>query len=428
MRSLVAALALIGTSVCCADLSPVEKRMVEQVKLDKNNQLHLLEKLVNIQSGTLNIKGVRQVGKVVSKELQSLGFKSKWINEPANMHRAGTLVAVHHGKQGKRLLLIGHLDTVFLTSQSFHRYSKKTHSAKGQGVLDDKGGIVVILSALKSLDKAGLLKDATVTVVLTGDEEESGKPAAISRKPLLDAAKQSDVTLDFEPASTMNTATIARRGISNWMITTHGNAAHSAAIFHEHVGMGAIFGLTYQLDQIRVKLEPIKDLSCNPGLIMGGSSLQFDTKTSAGKVTGKENIVANIAMVKGDLRYIDEAQKQFAKDKMREIVSAPVTGVKSQIEFVDGIPPMAQTENNLKLLNEYSQVSMDLGQGKVVALDAANRGAADISYVAAIVPANLSGLGPVGDDAHTLIESITLESLPVQTQRAAILMSRLIKK
>ncbi len=428
MRSLIAALAVISTSVCFAELSPVETQLAEQVKLEKNNQLHFLEKLTNIQSGTLNTKGVRQVGNLVRNELNRLGFKTKWVNEPANMHRAPTLVAVHQGKHGKRLLLIGHFDTVFLSSQPFNRYTQKTESAKGQGVLDDKGGVVVMLYALKALHKTGELKDASVTIVLTGDEEDSGKPGAISRKPLLNAAKQSDVTLDFEPASSLNSATIGRRGITEWTITTHGSAAHSAAIFHEHIGVGAIFGLAHQLDEIREKLQSTINLSFNPGLLLGGSSIQYDVNASAGKVSGKDNIVAKIAMAKGDLRYIDEAQKKFAEEKMREIIASPLPGVKSQIDFVDGIPPMAPTENNMNLLNEYSQVSIDLGQGKVIPIDASKRGAADISYVAAIVPENLSGLGPVGDDAHTVTEIVELDSFVIQSQRAAVLMSRLLKK
>lgn len=428
MRALLVALTVFSAPLCYAALSPVEQTLADSVQHDKQSQLHYLQRLVNIQSGTSNTKGVRQVGSLLRNELNQLGFKTKWVNEPADMHRAGTLIAVHHGNYGKHLLLIGHLDTVFLSSQPFHRYSQKMHSATGQGVLDDKGGLVVMLYALKALHKAGELKDASVTIVLTGDEEDSGKPAIISRKPLLDAAKQADVTLDFEPASTLNTATIARRGITDWTITVHGSAAHSAAIFHEHVGVGAIFGLAHLLDEIREKLQTTNNLSFNPGLILGGSSIQYDVRTSTGKVSGKENIVARIAMAKGDLRYIDEAQKRSAEEKMREIIAAPLAGVKSQIDFVDGIPTMASTENNMKLLNEYSQISIDLKQGKVVPLDASMRGAADISYVAAIVPENLSGLGPIGDDAHTTMESLTLDSLRVQTQRAAILMSRLIKK
>jgi glutamate carboxypeptidase len=125
------------------------------------------------------------------------------------------------------------------------------------------------------------------------------------------------------------------------------------------------------------------------------------------------------------VRYIDETQKQFAKEKMRSIISAKIAGVKSDIQFVDGIPPMAPTQNNLKLLQQYSQVSLDLNQGKVVALEPGVRGAGDISYVADIVPASLSGLGPVGNGTHTVIESAELASFVIQTQRAAILILRL---
>lgn len=426
LRGACTAFLLSMTAVVYAgNLTPLESSIAENVVDQKQNQLKFLEEITNIDSGTLNTKGVHAVGEVVRKELSKLGFKSRWADEPAVMHRAGTLVEVHEGKSKQKLLLIGHLDTVFSNETSKHLYTQKQHSAKGPGIIDDKGGVAVLLYALKALQTEGELKNLSIMIVLTGDEEDSGKPASISRQPLILAASKCNIALDFEPAITLNTATIARRGITNWTLTVHGNASHSATIFQDNVGMGAIFGIATQLNEMRLQLQHTKNLSFNPGMIFGGSSVQFNPVTGSGSASGKENIVAAIAMAKGDVRYVDETQKQFAKEKMRGIISAKLSGVRSEIEFIDGIPPMSPTKNNMKLLEQYSLVSQDLDQGRVVALAPGVRGAGDISYVANIVPASLSGLGPVGNGTHTVIESAELASFVIQTQRAAILIKRL---
>lgn len=426
MRGSLTALLFLTVPAFCLALSSAETSLINKVKLEQQNQLRFLQRLTDINSGTLNIAGVRKTGSIVSEELTNLGFKTSWVEEPVSMHRAGTLIAHHEGK-GKRILLIAHLDTVFSAAAPFQAYSQKKQIAKGQGVIDDKGGIAVLLYALKALHATGQLQNAAIDVVMTGDEEESGKPASISRKPLVDAARQCDIALDFEPSISLNSATIARRGISNWTITTRGTAAHSAGIFHDGVGYGAIFGLAQQLNAMRAQMQNVRNLSFNPGIVMGGSSLHYDSATASGSVDGRENVVASLAIAKGDLRYIDARQKQFATKRMQKIVSQKLPGVNSEIMFVDGIPPMALTRNNLKLLQLYSQVSVDLGHGKVTPVAASARGAADISYVAEIVPANLSGLGPVGYGAHTMAETLELPSLEIQTGRAALLISRLLK-
>lgn len=407
-------------------LSTTEQTMVNQIQQSQKAQQQFLEKIVNIQSGTMNTKGVHAVGKVVQKELEQLGFKTKWVEEPAKMHRAGTLVATHQGTKGKRLLLIAHFDTVFAKSLPFKKYQVTKNTAKGQGVIDDKGGIAVMLYALKAMQKAGTLKNANITIIITGDEEESGKPASISRKPLFEAAKKADIALDFEPAINSGTATIARRGITNWSLNVSGNASHSATIFQKQVGIGAIFAASQQLNEMRKQMQSIYNLTFNPGIIMGGSSINYNTEKGGGDVVGRENIVASKVLVKGDLRYIDQEQKKHAEDVMQKIVNTPLPGAKATLSFVDGIPPMSPTQHNLKLLNDYNKVSIDLGQGTVAPLDAGVRGAADISYISSMVPANLSGLGPVGIGAHTNIEAIELPSLLTQTQRAALFMSRLV--
>jgi glutamate carboxypeptidase len=269
------------------------------------------------------------------------------------------------------------------------------------------------------------LDDAAITVVLTGDEEDSGKPTRISRKPLLDAAHEKDIALDFEWAITKDTVTIARRGITNWILETHGKEAHSSEIFQKSAGDGANFELARILNMMRTTLQNEKDLSFSPGLILGGTTLNYEMKNSEGSAFGKGNVIAKTAMAKGDLRFLTVEQKTRAEKIISALVAQSLPGTSASIHFQDGMPSMPPTKKNLALLKVYSRASDDLGYGTVQALDPRLRGAGDISYIAALVSANLAGLGPQGTGAHSEKEIVSLDSIGMQTERAALLMYRL---
>lgn len=425
-RLIVIVLCFLTQLSFAASLSPTEIKMRDYLTHQQKDQIALLKKIVNINSGTGNIAGVHRVGEIMRSQFNQLRFKTRWVQEPAFLHRAGTLIAEHPGK-GKKLLLIGHLDTVFPPESKFQPFVLDKQMAKGQGVLDDKGGIITILYALKALQAAHVFDDMSITVVLTGDEEDSGKPTSISRKPLVNVARNKDFALDFESGSSLSTASIARRGISHWEVEVNGNGAHSATIFRKGVGDGAIFELSRILNTMRTQLQDEKYLSFNPGLSIGGTKVDYNKKNFQGNVFGKENIIAKIALAKGDLRYIDPMQKDAVKARMTEIVNQHLPGTQATITFVDGIPAMPPTLKNLTLLGKYSEVSMALDQAPIIPLDPGLRGAGDISYVASVVYASLVGLGPVGSDEHSVTESMDINSLFIQTQRAAIFMYRLTR-
>lgn len=410
-----------------AGLAKVENDIVQSVNSQNQTGLLLLEKIVNINSGTTNPPGVHTVGEILRPEFEKLGFKTYWVEEPPSMQRAGTLFAERMGHSGKRLLLIAHLDTVFSKNSPFQRFKKDAHFAYGPGVVDDKGGIIVILNALKALNSVHALDDVTITVALVGDEEDSGKPTTISRKSLIDAAKRSDVALDFECSLSLDTATIARRGISRFKIETTGSGSHSAQIFKKEIGFGAIYEMARILNSLRETLARQKDLSANPGVILGGTKMVYNDKTEAGSLEGKDNIIAKMALVDSDLRFISREQQVMAQKLIQKIVNQHLPGTHALVTFQNGIPAMAPTAANKALLALYSTISLDLGEGKVSALPVGDRGAGDISHVANWVPANLAGLGPLsaGDGAHSQNEGLSLRSLPIVTKRAAVLIYRL---
>ena len=403
-------------------LSRVEQKIRDYVRSHETEQINLLEEAVNINSGTLNLAGVRAVGKLLEPEFAALGFDAKWIPLPDAVGRAGHLFAESKGKRGKRLLLIGHLDTVFEgEGEKFVRYDTL---AAGAGSSDMKGGDLVILYALKALKHAGVLDDTRIIVALTGDEEDAGPLYEVSRKPLIEAAKRSDIALGFEEDA--GKGTVARRGMGGWQLVVTGRQAHSSGIFSQGSSFGAIYEAARILNEFREKLSGEQYLTFNPAVIIGGTDVSYDSSRIAGTAAGKDNIIAPKVYARGDLRFISRDQEAKAREAMRAIVAQHLPGTSATITFEDGNPAMPPTKGNYALLAALDSVSRALGQGPVEALDPGRRGAGDISFVSDYVDA-LDGLGVIGMRSHTPDERVNLKSIGPATERAAILIYRLTR-
>ena len=417
----------VSTSLHSQKLNRIERKIVEKVKSLDQESISFLEKVVNINSGTLNQEGVKKVGEVFGTAFKEIGFETEWIDMPAEMNRAGHLFASVDGDKGKKLLLIGHLDTVFEENspfQTFERFNDST--AYGPGANDMKGGDVIVLYALKALADLNLLKRANITVAFTGDEESTGKPLSISRQSLIEAGKKADIALGFETATSFENATISRRGASGWRVETKGKRAHSSGVFNENIGAGAIFEMSRILNAFYEEVRGEEYLTFNPGTLLGGTFVDYDKQTSSGEVFGKTNVVAQTAVVNGGLRFISEEQKENARAKMRAIVSQNLPQTSASIGFVDSYPAMGPTAGNQAVLEVLSDVSQDLGFGPVTGYDPSRRGAADISFVADYID-GLDGLGTMGNGAHTPQETVNLKTMNALIQRAAVLIYRLTR-
>lgn len=427
MKKLLLVSALLGFHAAQAQkLTITERKIIASVQQNMPQTEKLLEQVVNINSGTLNAKGVREVSTVFQKEFEALGFATQWVAMPESMQRAGHLVAQRSGKKGSKLFLIGHLDTVFELDMPFTKYTRLNDStATGQGVNDMKGGDVVILAALKALQANGLLKNAAITAYFTGDEERGGHGPE-SRADFIAKAKEAEVALAFETATNLHTVATARRGSSTWLLKTYGTAAHSSGIFKPAVGYGAIYEAARILNSFRETLSQEQYLTFNPGLLVGGSEVRYDETRARGEVVGKTNIIAPSATVTGDLRFLTEAQKETARTKMRAIVAQNLANTRAEITFMDGLPGMAPTAGNQKLAALADQTSRDLGFGPVAAGDPGSRGGGDISYVAQYLDC-LDGLGVSGKGAHAPGETINLKEFPLLVQRAALMIYRLTR-
>ena len=426
MRLFLAVLLLLTLpGAAMAQSTPNEQTMVRTVAAEHDRHIALLERMVNQNSGTLNLPGVRIVGDMVRAELEPLGFTVRWV-DMAETGRAGYLIATHEGP-GRNVLLIGHLDTVFEADNPFQRFERTAMRATGPGVGDDKGGVVVIIAALRAMQAAGTLGDANITVLLTGDEERIGAPLATARRDLIEAGRAAAFALEFENLAVEDEAdfgTIARRSSSNWTLTTTGRTGHSSGVFNEALGYGAIYELARILDGFRREL-PEPNLTYNVGVVAGGTPAAIDTEGFNVTASGKTNIVASTAIARGDLRTLTREQDQRVRARMQAIVAENLPRTDAELVFGEGgYPPMAPSEGNRALLARLNAVNRDLGLPEMAEYDPARRGAADSGFVAGDVD-TLGGLGMAGGNAHADGEWVDLDSLVRQAQRAAVLISRL---
>jgi glutamate carboxypeptidase len=410
-----------------AQISKLEKKVASYVDANNGGALKLLEETVNINSGSMNFEGVFKVGQIFKARLDALGFETRWVDGKP-FGRAGHLVGYHTGKgTGKTLLLIGHLDTVFEPSSPLQKYTLLNDStATGPGISDMKGGDVIIVYSLEALKQAGLLKNMNIIVVMTGDEELSGRPLEFARKDLIEAAKEADIAIGFEDGdSDPKTGVISRRSSSGWELKVTGVPAHSSQIFTPTIGAGAIYEASRILIEFYEDLSVEKDLTFNPGMILGGTDIKRDPVLDGGSAFGKGNIVAKQAEVTGDIRAISPEQLKKAQEIMHQIVSKHLPKTNATLTFGEGYPPLAPTEGNYKLLELYSKVSEDLRLGKVTAVNPRDAGAADISFTSGYVDMAIDGMGLFGGYGHTEKEYANLNWLPRQTKRCALLMYRL---
>lgn len=413
-------------STAQSSLSKTEQKIIKSVDENMLSTLKMLEASVNINSGTYNIEGVKKVGTLYGEELEALGFKIEWISMPDSVKRAGHLVASRKGNKGKKLFLIGHLDTVFEPDMPPNPFTILNDStATGQGVNDMKGGDVLVIAALKALQQNGMLDDVSITIYFTGDEENAGHPREVTRGDFIERSKQHDIALAFETASSMNIVATARRGASGWKLETEGRQAHSAGVFGA-AGYGSIYEASRIINSFRETLSKEEFLTFNPGVFIGGSEVHYDNTKQEGTAMGKTNIISPKTVVIGDLRFLSEEQKEKAREKMRQIVSQNLPGTKASISFTDGIPSMPPTEGNNALVKVVNEVSLSMGLGEVKAGNPGARGAGDISYVANFLHC-LDGLGASGKGAHAPGETINLKEYPALIKRTAVLVYRLTR-
>ncbi len=433
IAGVIIGLCLVSVASYADDVSDVEKAIINSVEDGLSTSIKELKQVVNINSGTMNFDGVKKVGLIFVKQLTELGFDAAFVDGSA-FGRAGHVVATREptngptgNTSGSKILMIGHLDTVFAKDDAFQAYNDLgDNRVHGPGITDMKGGNVIIIAALRALYEQNLLDNVSIKVVMTGDEERSGSPLKASKKAIVDAAMWADIALGFEDGDgDIKTAVVSRRGSIGWSLDVTGRAAHSSQVFRDEYGFGAIYEVARILNEFRLQLSTEENLTFNPGMIIGGTRIDYDRTKSAGNAFGKSNVISQVVKVTGDIRALSLEQLQMTKEAMNKIVANNLTKTSATITFEEGYPPLSPSPGNNKLLSLYSQVSEDLGFGLVAPVDPRKAGAADISFTEGYVDMAMDGLGLMGSGGHTKDEIADMTSLSKNIKKAALLIHRL---
>lgn len=410
---------------------PLDKKEQKAVKVlsgQKEEMTALLKQIVEINSGSRNAKGIDSVGKILSARLTKLGFKEEFIEAKAEpidiagekkIRTSGPHRILRKVGKGKKVLLMGHLDTVFEPESGFLKFIRATgslsDSANGPGVADMKGGLVVIVFALEALDKAGFLKDKDVTVFFNGSEETGSKT---SRQKIFEEAKRAGYCLNFEEGRDVpyGGIVVARKGTAGAIITCHGRAAHAGN--QHYLGINALVELSQKLLELSKVSDYKRGITASPGTIDLGP-------------LAKSNRVPDFARAEVDFRYLDPADTSYLRAKVEEIcrkvyLRNPWTGeaARTELDFEFNFPPMRPDSARYRWAGEVLALARLLD---VPAGVKGSAGGADASIAALAGCLTLDAMGPVGGATHTTDEWVHLNTLPDRTKLTALILSRIWK-
>ncbi len=357
--------------------------------LDKKEaeMLALLERLVNIDSGTYLRGGVNQVAGIIVEKLHDLGFAVERVSQS---EFGDHLLAQKGGTSVKKLLCIGHMDTVFPEGEAKRRpFRIEGDEAYGPGVIDMKGGIVVLLHSLHALMEANptLYRTLDLTVLLNS-EEEIGSPTSTSY--VIREAQSADTVCVFEPARPEGQVVIKRKGVGKYHLTVHGKAAHAGT--QPDLGVSAIEELARTILEFHALNDFEDGLTVNVGVVRGGS---------------RPNIIADHAYAEIDVRVVDEAQMNRVQKEFDRICCARRNGIRMELTGGITFPPMLKTERSLELLYLVQEAGRELG---VDIAEIPTGGGSDGNNASHYAP-TLDGLGPQGTGAHSPDETLIVPTL-----------------
>ena len=354
--------------------------------------LQLLEKYVSLPSGPWEKGGAEVLTDAVARDFEAIGMQVKKLA----CEKVGPVLEATWGHGPRRLMLMGHLDTVFPQTER-QPFRVEGDCIHGSGVSDMKGGIVIMRQALQqvlpTLDPA---KHAIVAVM--NCDEELGSPE--SGPDILRNAKECFAALSFEPSRPHGTLTIERKGVTSFHLRCTGIRGHAGAAYKQCAS--AIQELCQRIAALYTLRDDARDISLNIGVIRGGTA---------------ENVVSDEAEAQGEFRYYDQPYQAELMEKIRVICAAPgVPGTTCEVSFGAAHPALRRTDAAIALAEQA--IAFGREQGRELSVETTG-GAGDIAIVGlAGIPA-LDGLGMVGDGIHTQQEVGDLTALPLQIDLAA---------
>ncbi len=428
VEALVNPRVVVAEAIKVAPLDEKEKELAKLLDGKKEEMIALLKEIVEINSGSRNARGIDSVGKILSSRLIKLGFKEEFIPAKAEtfdvagekkIQTSGPHRILRKAGTGKKVLLMGHLDTVFEPESGFLKFIRfpgtAGDSTVGPGTADMKGGLVVIVFALEVLDKAGFLKDKDVTVFFNGDEETGSK---FSKERIFAEAKRADFCLNFEEGRDVpyGGIVVARKGTAGATITCRGHAAHAGN--QHYLGINAAVELSQKLLELSKLSDYKRGITVSPGVIDLGPF-------------AKSNRVPDFARAEVDFRYLDPADTSYLRAKVEEIrhrvyLRNPWTKeeAKTELDFEFNFPPMRPDTARYRWAGEVLALARLL---EVPAGVKGSAGGSDASIAALAGCMTIDALGPVGGATHTTDEWVNLITLPERAKLTALILSRIWK-
>jgi len=360
--------------------------VLEAAQAQVESFLSDLAQLVNIDSGTYTPAGVARVSDALQWRFEASGALVERVD---GKQYGPHLVARWPGAGKGRILLIGHMDTVFPEGEAARRpFRVEEGRAYGPGVMDMKSGLLVGVYA------ARLLRDEAPwaeLVMLCNSDEEIGSPS--SHDLVAHLASQADAVLVLEPNSRMDKVTIARKGVATFRLDVTGLSAHAGV--EPGKGRNAIVELAQRLLAVHALNGTIPGVTLNVGVVQGGE---------------RPNIVAEHAHALVDVRAPDPAGVAAVEAALRAIAEAAPTIAETETRLSGGFlhQPFTQSEASARLFALAETVARELGY---TLTGGATGGGSDGNTAAAIGAPTLDGLGPVGGHAHNPGEYIEIASI-----------------
>ena len=365
-----------------------------------------LESLVNIDCGSYTPDGVNRVADLVAEALGELDARVDRVGHaPADGQRQlGDLVIGRITGEGPRLLLIGHMDTVFDPGTAAARpYRSSNDRATGPGVTDMKAGLLSGLHAIAALHASG--ERPSITFIANPDEE-IGSP--FSTPIIRELAPQHDAVLVLECARANGDIVSARKGIADYHLELVGRAAHAGV--EPEKGRSAILEAAHQVLAMHGLNGRWPSVTLNAGVIHGGT---------------RPNVVPERCELQVDLRAATVDDFDAASAEVERLAASPtVEGVTADLRLIAGHPPMEKSEASARMVGLAVAIAADLGFDLQ---DAATGGASDANTTAALGIPTLDGLGPVGGDDHSVDEWLDLASVVPRTTLLAAIIARMVE-
>ncbi|EFW79734.1 M20/M25/M40 family metallo-hydrolase [Pseudomonas savastanoi] len=395
------ALALALTAPAPAAMAEPHKAIQTDAEQYKDEALKLLERLVNIDSGSGYVPGLTKVSDIAIEELKKLGATIELV--PNTPEASNHVVATLKGTGKAKILLMAHMDTVFKEGSAAERpFHIKDGRAYGPGVMDDKGGIVAAIYALKVLHNLKFTDYAQITVLLDASEETgSGVATELIKK----TAKEHDVTLNLEPGRPADGLVVWRKGSATALVEVKGKASHAGVA--PELGRNAATEVAHQILQLGKLGDEEKKTTVNFTVLKAGD---------------RTNVIPDQASAKADVRAaVPEEFDRVEQDLARVSANKLVRDTEVKTSLVRGLPPMPQTPQSDALVAMAQGIYGELGRTLTIE---GSGGAADSSLSASVGTPTLDGFGIVGGNIHTPEEYAEVGSVAPRIY----LLSRMIMK